>query len=208
MEKQSVCQPCVGHDRLERIDPKQERAPERQHDRHQQKIAHQRPGPGNDVGHRITDQQSDQRRDARDPERVQIGAAKQRLFEQQLIIEERALIAAVRAEQGRIGRLRDHRFRQGNPEHDGEGNQEKHEQPQIGDARDRPLAGEPEGFSVRCRHRAGCRCFRHQSAPSRSAFSGSNQRSTRSSQSTSRLAAFSLLARVTSTSVPCSVRTR
>ena len=73
-DQQVVDGALVGQQAHPGVDAQQERSPERQDDRHQQKIARHRRGSDDAVGDGIADEQADDGGDRRDLDRVDVGA--------------------------------------------------------------------------------------------------------------------------------------
>ena len=134
MQKHAVDHPALVQEPHPGVDAQQEGGPEGQDHHQEQDRAHRRPAAHNAISHRIADQQAEHGGYRRQFQRVEIGADIEVIFKQEGEILEgdrqlqRHLLAPLK--QRGIGRLCDHRGRQADLQHDGEGHEEENKKPE------------------------------------------------------------------------------
>ena len=138
--------------RLEQSDPgvhaQEERGPERQHHEQEEDVARPRGGPRDAVSDRIADQQTQERGDERDLDRVQEGVDVQRVGEQKRVIVEvdpdGQRILADPLDQRLVGGNRQIDVGEGDLQNDDERHDEEQQQPQVRQRHHQTAAGHAE----------------------------------------------------------------
>ncbi|MCY1435294.1 hypothetical protein D9M71_513840 [compost metagenome] len=131
--QRAVEQAVVAEDAHPGVDADQDRGPGRHHDQQQQHGLRFLAGPGDGVGHRVTDQQAHQGAEEGDLQRAQIGRQVQLvLVEDQVVaqVEDELQLVVRPGVDLRVRRDRHVGFGEADLQHDGEGHQEEQEQPE------------------------------------------------------------------------------
>ena len=135
LDQEIVDQAVVLEDADPGVDADQERSPRGQHDQHQSDVARRRRQPRNGVGHRVTDQQGQDRRHRRDPQRTAEG------FDIQRVGHQGHVVAQVELHRDRVLHVLEDRrvrrrtglvaHREGDAQHDQERDGEEQQHPQV-----------------------------------------------------------------------------
>ncbi len=152
--QQAIEQAVVAEDAHPGVDPDQDRGPGRHHDEQQQNGLGLLVGPGDGIGHRVADQQTEQGADEGHLERAEIGRDIELIFPQQQIVahvEQYGELVVGPAHHIGVRRDRHICFGEAYLHYDDEGQQEEEEQPEERDA-DHQLAPAQYLQSFQCIH--------------------------------------------------------
>ncbi len=135
--QQAVEQAVVAENAHPGVDPDQDRGPGRHHDEQQQNSLGLLVGPGDGIGHRIADQQTERCADEGHLEGTEVGRdVKLILLQQQVVahVQQDGELIVGPAHHVGVGRDRHVRFGEADLHHYDEGQQEEQEQPEERDA--------------------------------------------------------------------------